>query len=463
MPTALAIHKQESSRLLDHRGQPVRVGDLDKEFAAPTMAGIRNAFYESIASGLTPYRLGQVLSDATRGEDQNFLTYAEEMEERDPHYASVLGIRKATISGLPIVVEAVSNDARDVAIAEELTAITKHRLFETMLFNSLDALGKGYSMVEIMWNRAARNREGQPRFMPSSYEYRDPRHFQWDRFTGQTLRIRDETYSADGRDVPAFKFIQHRPLIKSGLAFRGGLARLAAAMHILKSYGLKDWMALAEIFGIPLRIGRFTPSADKEGDVDKLVLALAELGARGTVAIPKSMDISVEKNTNSNASGELFSRLLEYLDKQMSKAVLGQTMSTDDGSSLAQAQVHNEVRGDIRASDAKQLSGTINRDFVEPYVTLNFPGPHHEFPEFKLIADPPEDRETFTKMVVDLAAAGVEFEKSWVRDKVGAPEPEEGSEVIGGKEEEKEGEPPEPPKKGEEPPAEDDDDGGDDE
>ena len=65
-------------------------------------------------------------------------------------------------------------------------------------------------------------------------------------------------------------------------------------------------------------------------------------------------------------------RLAEWLDRQTSKAVLGQTMTTDDGSSQAQATVHNEVRHDILKSDARQLANTLNRDLIQPYVDLNF-------------------------------------------------------------------------------------------
>jgi phage gp29-like protein len=58
--------------------------------------------------------------------------------------------------------------------------------------------------------------------------------------------------------------------------------------------------------------------------------------------------------------------LAEGWDKQVSKAVVGQTMSTDDGSSQAQATIHNEVRVDLLQADAKAESNTLNRYFVRP-------------------------------------------------------------------------------------------------
>lgn len=73
------------------------------------------------------------------------------------------------------------------------------------------------------------------------------------------------------------------------------------------------------------------------------------------------MKIEFEEIANAAGGAELFERLAEWLDKQISKAVLGQTMTTDDGSSQSQANVHNEVRMDILRADAKQLAATLNR------------------------------------------------------------------------------------------------------
>ena len=49
-------------------------------------------------------------------------------------------------------------------------------------------------------------------------------------------------------------------------------------------------------------------------------------------------------------------------------------MTSDDGSSLAQAEVHDRVRHDILQGDARQLSATISRDLIDPFVHLNWAG-----------------------------------------------------------------------------------------
>ena len=55
------------------------------------MTGVRQPFPGySIATGLTPERLAAVLRNAIEGSLEDYLILAEEMEERDLHYASQL-------------------------------------------------------------------------------------------------------------------------------------------------------------------------------------------------------------------------------------------------------------------------------------------------------------------------------------------------------------------------------------
>src|SRR5690606_81253 len=102
---------------------------------------------------------------------------------------------------------------------------------------------------EIMWRRGKQWR-------PIGYEHRDPRFFRVDRTDGKTLLLIDEQH-INGIPLQPYKFIVHKPRIKTGLTLRGGLARLVAAAYMCKSYALTDWMAFAELFGMPIRVGRY--------------------------------------------------------------------------------------------------------------------------------------------------------------------------------------------------------------
>src|SRR5512139_277958 len=100
--------------IVDHLGRPVKTQALTTELAAPSLTGIRSVWDASVASGLTPYRLANLLQRAAEGEIAEYLTLAEEMEERDLHYRCEIAKRKLAVASLPVTVEAASDGAKDV-------------------------------------------------------------------------------------------------------------------------------------------------------------------------------------------------------------------------------------------------------------------------------------------------------------------------------------------------------------
>jgi phage gp29-like protein len=286
----------------------------------------------------------------------------------------------------------------------------------------MDSVGKGYSVVEIMWDRKA-----SP-WAPACYEWRDPRFFQFDQATRREVRLRDESDMLNGLALEPYKFMVHNPRLKSGIPIRGGLARLAAWSWMLKSFGIKDWMAFAEVFGMPLRLGKY-PSGTVQEHIDILRMAVANLGTDASAVIPESMQIEFKELANVAGGAELFERMAKFFDAQISKAVLGQTMTTDDGSSRSQAEVHNEVRKDLRDADADQLEETLERDLVIPFITLNW-GPQKNYPSVHLREPESADVKLLTEALAVLVPLGLRVETSEVRDKLGFSDPAPDAECL---------------------------------
>ena len=64
-------------------------------------------------------------------------------------------------------------------------------------------------------------------------------------------------------------------------------------------------------------------------------------------------------NTEKTSSTDLYERLARYCDEQVSKAILGQTLTSDSGGgSYAQSKTHNDVRHDLTVADCKALAAT---------------------------------------------------------------------------------------------------------
>ncbi|GAP66275.1 hypothetical protein MBSD_n1579 [Mizugakiibacter sediminis] len=410
------------SRILGPDGRPIELDTLTEELAAPSITGIRQVWYPSVANGLTPTRLADILQGAADGNAYDYLTLAEEMEERDLHYASVLGTRKLALSALDVRVEAASDDADDVRRADALREVVAAPEFGELVADLVDALGKGYAVSEILWDRSGKT------WMPERYAPRDPRFFQFDRETGRELRLLDASDLVDGVPLAPYKFIVHLPRIRAGLPIRGGLARLAAVAYMCKAWTWRDWMAFADIYGLPMRVGRYGPGAS-EDDIAKLLAAVANLGSDAAAAIPDSMRIDFEQAAQTQGAGEFFRSLAEWWDKQVSKGVLGQTMTADDGASLAQAQVHQLVRLDILTADAKALSNTLQRQLVRPFIDLNF-GQAGRYPRLDLVVPKPENTQLLVDALQKLVPLGLEVEQSVIRDKLGLPDPDKGAVLL---------------------------------
>jgi len=415
----------DAIRILGPDGRPLRKDDLTKEIAAPSMTGVRQVWQQSIAGGMTPERLAAILQSAADGNADDYLTLAEDMEEREWHYGGVLSQRKRAVSGLQLKVHAASQHSGDLELAEHVRTLLDTPNVEDQLDDLLDGIGKSYSVVEFAWSTAGK------RWTPVEFVHRDPRWFQFDRVTGRELRLRDESDLVNGVALKPYRFLTHFPRIKAGLPIRSGLARMAAFAWLCKAYALKDWLAFAEVFGMPLRLGRYGAGASKD-DVAILRLAVASMGTDAAAILPEGMKIEFIEASATAGGGELFKLLCEYLDRQISKCVLGQTMTTDaqsSGMGSGQANVHNEVRSDIQKHDARQLSKTLNRDLVKPFIDFNF-GLQEKYPRVELYIDEPEDLKQLSESLGTLVPVGLKVKQSEVRAKFGWSDPEEGDELL---------------------------------
>jgi phage gp29-like protein len=411
-------------QILGPDGQPVRREILTQEHSAPTMGGVRSILAPHPAQGLTPQRLARLLRSAEEGDAEEYLALAEEMEEKDLHYLSVLGTRKRQVAQLEVTVEAASDSADDVANADLVKDFLERDCLAAELVDVLDAVGKGYSLVEIVWDMSERQ------WMPARLEWRDPRWFEIDRVDGRTLRLRGGASGMGGQpeDLPPFKYVRHFHKSKSGLPIRGGLARIAAWCYLFKNYTLKDWVAFAEIYGQPFRIGKYPPNATPE-ERRTLLRAVTSLGTDAAAIVPEGMLIEFLK-TDQQGSVTLYKGLAEYLDAQLSKGVLGQTLTTEvKEGSFAAAKVHDEVRADIEASDARQLSAVLNRDLVRPLVDLNR-GPQKAYPRLRIGRAEEVDVDSLTDNVVKLVPLGLRVSAKEMYDKIGLREPEADEEVL---------------------------------
>lgn len=259
--------------------------------------------------------------------------------------------------------------------------------------------------------------------MPARFEWRDPRFFQFDLVSRREVRLRDEADLMNGLELAPYKFLTHIHRGKSGIPIRGGIARLAAWAYMCKAYTVKDWLAFAEVFGMPLRLGKYGTSA-REDEIRILKTAVANLGTDAAAVFPESMQVELIEAGNKGGSSDFFDRLARYMDDQVSKGILGQTASSSGTPGrLGDDKLQGEVRDDIRDDDAESLEETINRDLIRPFIDLNF-GPQQQYPEVQIRAVENEDIAALVDALDKLVPLGLKVEQSVIRDKLGLPDPD---------------------------------------
>lgn len=406
------------SSIVDHRGRPIDKSALSQEIATPEMFGVRRVIEDAEASGLTPQRLARILKDAQNGHIRAYLTLAEEMEERYMHYAAQLQTRKLAIQGIAPSVDA--DESVPGKIVDAVRDLVETIVFDRASADCTDGIAKGFAAIELMW-------EYQDRLLkPVECEFRDPRFFQFDRKSLRELRLAVDG-DFDGEELPGAKFIIHTPRSKAGIPIRSGLARSAGWGFLIQSFALKDWAAFSEIYGVPLRVGRYGPEASNE-QKKILLRAVRDIANDAAAIVPRGTDIEFHKVEGQHGAA-VFGELIDYIDRQVSKLVLGQTMTSDDGSSMAQAMVHNEVRLDLLKADCEQLAHTMNRDLVRPFVDLNF-GPQALYPHISFPVAEPEDTEALSKNLNYLIPMGLKVGQDEVRAKLGLSKPDDKEDLL---------------------------------
>lgn len=412
------------TQILDHNGFPINTGLLKAEIASATPWGVRKATSTVSLTGLDPARLASLLRAAEQTDARPYLELAEEMEEKYLHYAAQLATRKRAVCGLEWRIDPASEKLRDRKIAE-FVALALPAL-RAAAFDLLDALGKGYAVGEIIWDTSG------AQWLPTRIERRDPRWFQYDPVDGRTLRLRSDSEPAGNILAPG-KFIVASLAAKSGLPIRGGLARAASWAFLFHNFSLRDWATFCEMFGIPLRLGRYEVGA-QPADLDILFQAVRDIGTDAAAMIPKGMDIDFPTVPAGRAGADLWEKLLDYLDRQVSKLVLGQTLTADTGKggggSFALGNVHNDVRTDILRADASALADTINAQLIKVLVDLNFAGVS-DYPKLVLPVDEPEDMVALAGIVEKAVNIGQPVGQKWFAAKFGIPLPGDGEAVLG--------------------------------
>jgi phage gp29-like protein len=296
------------------------------------------------------------------------------------------------------------------------------------LLDLLDAIPKGFSALEIDWRTEA------DRWLPVRLLWRPQRWFRLAQ-DGDTLLLRSET-PGEQRELNPLNWIVHRVKARSGFSARSGLLRSCVRAFVVRHFAWKDWLAFAEVYGMPPRIGWLREGVPWDSqEARELFDAVRALGMDAAAVVREGNRIEVLDKEGAG-EGEIFDRIIERAGRELTLAVLGQVLTSggDKGGSYALGHVHNQVRWDLIQTDARALARTLRTRLLRPIVALNL-GANHPAPVWHFGTERPEDLGELARTVRTLSEAGLPIPAGWAYEKFGIPRPADGEPVfVNGKE-----------------------------
>ncbi|WKE64345.1 DUF935 domain-containing protein [Gallaecimonas kandeliae] len=388
---------------------------------------VRKEWAEHPTSGLTPARLAEIMLNAEHGDLLGQLDLADDIEEKDGHVMAELAKRKnALLSKTWQIVpppNASRAEQRDADMVNEILRSVPD--FEDLILDMGDGILRSINNSQVHWARDSKE------WYPQQFETLPARRFTVSETNPSQVLLRLD----GGRAEPLWQFgwVQHRHKAKSGYIPRSGLIRTLAWPFLFKNYSVRDLAEFLEIYGLPLRLGKY-PAGASQAEKSTLLQAIMSIGHNAGGIIPKGMDI--EFREAAKGASDPYMAMVEWAERTQSKVILGGTLTSQaDGKSSTHAlgNVHNEVREELRDSDLRQIGSTLTRDLVWPLLLLNGSTYTDQRRRARLQFDTqePEDLVSFSQAIPPLVQAGARIPAAWVNDKLKIPQPKDGEAVLG--------------------------------
>ncbi|MDO5608268.1 MAG: DUF935 family protein [Capnocytophaga sp.] len=166
-----------------------------------------------------------------------------------------------------------------------------------------------------------------------------------------------------------------------------GLFEKAAPFTILKRHSWGSWDEFEELFGIPIRIAKIASQSDTVKN--EVAGWLEEMGSAPYGVFPLGTEVDIKENSKSDAF-QVFYRKIEALDKELSKLILHQTMTTENGGSKAQGSVHENTLDEVVYADEKKMLAFLNDKLVPAMRNLGYNIPDNAKISIGKTTDPAE-------------------------------------------------------------------------
>lgn len=349
------------------------------------------------------------------------LAIYDEMQ-RDAQVRACLNTKKFAVLSKGWDLRPATNSPQDTEIAEFVRFCLEDMRgsIADTLFQVLDALGKGFSILEINWKIIP---DGPYSGMVGldSIKSKDPAAFGFD--IDEFLNIR--SLVRESAELPAEKFIIYTYMPAYELPHGQSDLRAAYKHWYSKEIILKFWNLYLEKFGMPTAKGSYRRGMPKDQQ-DDLLRVLDRIQQETALVIPEDVKVELLEAQRGGEAG--YHEAVEFHNKQIAKAILGQTLTTDEGSrfgSFGMAKVHFDILGFYLQKLKRDLEETVMREqVIRRLVNFNFA--EGGCPQFVLGLHEEKDLREIGDLIVRLVEGRVIApDEEWIREHLGLPEGKE--------------------------------------
>jgi len=331
-------------------------------------------------------------------------TYRELLS--DGHVFSTIQQRKAGVLALDWELDRGKTKSR---IARGVEDLLKKQVKMRRLKNQiLECLSFGYQPIEVAWNT---------RTIPWGIQSIEAKPQEWFCFDANNQLVLDYGMRGiAGKVVPPKSFLlaQNNPTYINPYGEK--LLSRCFWPVTFKRGGLKFWVKFTEKYGMPFAVGKVPRGTDQK-IMDDLAGKLDDMvqDAIAVIFNDQSVEILDAKSVSANAG--IYLQLIEYCDREISKANLTQTLTTDNtggNGSNALGQTQAGKLDQVNAGDAEIVQEVIQQ-LIDWWCEVNY-GPDSETPQFTLFEEEDVDKNLADRDAVLTEKLGVEFTPEYISD-----------------------------------------------
>jgi phage gp29-like protein len=266
--------------------------------------------------------------------------------------------------------------AKEKAAAEAFGVELKNLDIPRIIEEMMEAVAYGYSPLEIIWEAhegkwGIGNLVGKP---PEWFEFD-----QDNRLVFRTGIIGQETLPEN-----RFLVVQHHASYAN--PYGSKVFSKCFWPVTFKRKGWQWWTVFVEKYGGAFVHGTYPNTADEKLK-GELIDALERMISDSVAITPEGSEIKIIAATDKGGSTSTHAEYIKMANAEISKAVLGETLTTEigDKGSYAAAKAHNLVREDLAKADRSRISAAFNR-LASVYTVYNF-GAEVAAPKFEFVQD----------------------------------------------------------------------------